>query len=125
LEVVETAMFGIIKGKYKEIQDAFAYLGILPKSTKLAFDLIKTVRNRNRDLMNKFKAHLLRFYKLKKKHENIVRAMQIMEILKITNEASPAINQLFITGNYQTAIEIIENTEQLIAERLGSIRISQ
>ena len=125
MEVVETAMFGIIKEKYKEIQDAFGYLGVLPKSTKLTFDLIKTLRNRNHDLMKKFKAHLLKYYKFRKKRENITRAMEIMEILKITSEASPTIDQLFKTENYQTAIEIIENTEQLIAERLGTIRIAQ
>lgn len=118
-------MLGIIKEQYNEIQDAFAYLGILPRSTKQAFELIKAMREHNHNLLKRTKVHILKFYKLKKKQEAITKAIQVAEILKIATEASPAIDQLFLTNNYHTAIEIIENTEQLIAERLTSIHIAQ
>ena len=75
----------------------------------------------NSKLESQYKSHLIKLYQLKRKQRTLQKTTQVCEILKIITEASPAINQLLQTGNTSTAIEIIENTEKLIAERLSSI----
>jgi len=111
----------IIKAKYQDIQNAFQCLDGLHGDIKYVFENIKKMREINAKLREKYKTHILKLLHLKRKQKVLHKTTELLEIMKIINQASPAITQLLQAGNPATAIEIIENTEKLIAERLISI----
>lgn len=117
-------MMEIIKEKYQDIQSELVYLDKLQVDVKGAFECIKRVREVNHKGQGKIKDHLIKLYKLKKKQRALEDAVKVCEILKVIVEASQAITQLIETDNTNTAIEIIESTEKLIAERIASVNMA-
>ena len=117
-------MFGIIKEKYKDIQNAFSCLGTLHKNTSGVFNSIKAMRDANQKFMNMYKVRIIKVYRLRKKQKSIKSTREVCEIIRIVSQATPTIDQLININNMHTAIEIIENTEKLINERLQNIEVS-
>ena len=124
LKLAENEMIHIIKEKYQDIQHEFISLDALQVDIKEVFGSIKKIRIINHEIQKKFREHLIRMYKLKKKQKAINKIIEIYQILKVILEASQAIDQLIETNNIDTAIEIIESTEKLIAERIASVNVA-
>ncbi len=119
--MAENSVIDIVKAKYLDIQNAFACMDGLRGDVAGASGNIQKLRETSRRIREQYRAHLIRLYQLRCRKRALSQIRATCDILKIITEASPAIDQLLQTSNTSTAIEIIENTERLIAERLGTI----